>query len=63
MKKKFCVDIWSLINIENLNNHLEKVLDEENADGIPSDIDYDCIEITAEGTLTVEAEFNLEKIE
>ena len=63
MDKKFNVSIWDLINIENLNNLLEKVIDEDaTMEGIPSDIQYHCITITRDGTLTLDSEFELEKI-
>ena len=57
------MDIWELINIETLNSLLEKELEERNISGIPSDIDYHCITITRDGTLTLESNFELEKIE
>ncbi len=56
MKKIFLINIWDFIDIEKLN----EVLDREVLKGVPADIGYTCLEITEDGTLKLKADFSVE---
>lgn len=56
MKKKFKINLWDYLNIEEINN----ALDETMKKGIPADIHYKCLKVSKHGTLEIEASFKLE---
>lgn len=53
MKKKFKINLWNHVNMENINNELDNAT--EKNDHIATDISYKCLGITRDGTLTLEA--------
>jgi len=58
MKQKFSFNIWDFISWENANSELDKHTKEGH---IATDIEYKCLSISDDGTLTLEANYTPEK--
>jgi len=60
-KKVITVDIFELINVEDLNEVLDSALMRDGVTGLPMGITYSCLDVTAGGFLNIEAEFELDE--
>lgn len=54
IKKKFDINIWDFIDVEDVNEELDELLKYKY---VPSDIGYKILKITKDGKLTLEADF------
>ena len=57
MKKDFYIDIWELININNVNHILDEQLSDKEINAV--DINYKCKTIDENGSLLIEADFEV----
>ena len=62
MKTTIWIEPLSLIPIEDLNNILENTLEAKGTKGIPSDIGYKLKKLNKDGTISIEATFQLENL-
>ena len=55
IKKKFYINIWDFLNLEDINNELDKVIEKDNY--VASDINYKCLKISKDGVIYMEADY------
>lgn len=57
-KTKFKINIWDYLDMEQINEELDKQTEKEGKDfGIATDISYKCLKITKDGKLILEANY------
>ena len=54
---EFEVDVFDLINIETLNDMLDKAREKAKKKGVATDIDYECVSVSPLGGLKLKATF------
>ena len=57
MEHQFTINIWEHILTDNINEILDDSLYTDNKLLLATDITYQCLEITKEGKLVIQAEF------